>query len=176
VQEFNGLVSIKGQRKLALFTLISATFFLHPDHAFFLPEFSFFHHRQLNVVSYLYAMSKVKSAFFCSNCGYESAKWVGKCPSCQQWNTFIEEIIQKDNTRNSATWKEETPKHSSKIVSLNEIEKDHNEGSGTEQGTWRRNSSRVTHPGSRRTGNREVDLISSECVTHDRTPHPIREW
>jgi DNA repair protein RadA/Sms len=74
------------------------------------------------MVSYLYAMSKVKSAFFCSNCGYESAKWVGKCPSCQQWNSFIEEIIQKDNTRNSASWKEETPKHSNKIVSLNEIE------------------------------------------------------
>jgi DNA repair protein RadA/Sms len=42
-------------------------------------------------------MSKVKTAFFCSNCGYESAKWLGKCPSCEQWNTFIEEVIIKDN-------------------------------------------------------------------------------
>ena len=42
-------------------------------------------------------MSKVKTAFFCSNCGYESAKWLGKCPSCEQWNTFVEEIVQKDD-------------------------------------------------------------------------------
>ena len=66
-------------------------------------------------------MSKVKSAFFCSNCGYESAKWVGKCPSCQQWNSFIEEIIQKE-TRNPASWKEESSKHTSKIVSIDQIE------------------------------------------------------
>ena len=40
-------------------------------------------------------MSKIKTAFFCSNCGYESTKWLGKCPSCQQWNTFVEEVIDK---------------------------------------------------------------------------------
>ena len=38
-------------------------------------------------------MSKTKTAFFCSNCGQESAKWVGKCPSCNEWNTFVEEVI-----------------------------------------------------------------------------------
>src|SRR5271154_2524290 len=42
-------------------------------------------------------MSKVKTAFFCTNCGHESAKWIGKCPSCEQWNTFIEEVIVRDN-------------------------------------------------------------------------------
>ncbi|MBV7528821.1 DNA repair protein RadA [Chitinophaga sp. sic0106] len=41
-------------------------------------------------------MSKIKTAFFCQNCGYESAKWNGKCPSCGQWNTFVEERVQKD--------------------------------------------------------------------------------
>jgi DNA repair protein RadA/Sms len=40
-------------------------------------------------------MAKVKSAFFCSQCGYESAKWLGKCPSCGTWNTFVEEVIHK---------------------------------------------------------------------------------
>ena len=44
-------------------------------------------------------MSKVKTAYFCQNCGYESAKWLGKCPSCQQWNTFVEELIQKDSRK-----------------------------------------------------------------------------
>lgn len=40
-------------------------------------------------------MAKVKSAFFCQNCGYETPKWLGKCPSCGEWNTFVEELIQK---------------------------------------------------------------------------------
>ncbi|HEX8376875.1 MAG TPA: ATPase domain-containing protein, partial [Pedobacter sp.] len=40
-------------------------------------------------------MAKTKSAYFCQSCGYESAKWLGKCPSCNQWNSFVEEVIQK---------------------------------------------------------------------------------
>ena len=40
-------------------------------------------------------MSKVKTAFFCSSCGYESTKWTGKCPSCNSWNSFVQEVIQK---------------------------------------------------------------------------------
>jgi len=43
-------------------------------------------------------LSKTRFAYFCQSCGYESAKWLGKCPSCQQWNTFAEEIIEKANT------------------------------------------------------------------------------
>lgn len=38
-------------------------------------------------------MAKTKSVYFCQNCGHESAKWVGKCPSCGEWNTFAEEKI-----------------------------------------------------------------------------------
>ncbi|MFD2863694.1 DNA repair protein RadA [Mucilaginibacter antarcticus] len=41
-------------------------------------------------------MAKSKIAYFCQSCGFESAKWLGKCPSCQQWNTFVEEVIEKD--------------------------------------------------------------------------------
>ena len=40
-------------------------------------------------------MAKIKSAFFCQNCGHETPKWLGKCPSCNEWNTFVEEIIEK---------------------------------------------------------------------------------
>lgn len=43
-------------------------------------------------------MAKTKVAYFCQSCGFESPKWLGKCPSCQQWNTFAEEIIEKQNT------------------------------------------------------------------------------
>jgi DNA repair protein RadA/Sms len=42
-------------------------------------------------------MAKIKTAFFCSACGYESPKWVGKCPSCGTWNTFTEEVIQRES-------------------------------------------------------------------------------
>lgn len=42
-------------------------------------------------------MSKVKTSFFCSNCGYESAKWIGKCPACNEWNVFTEEVIIKES-------------------------------------------------------------------------------
>jgi DNA repair protein RadA/Sms len=68
-------------------------------------------------------MSKVKTAFFCQNCGYESVKWVGQCPSCGQWNTFVEEVIQKETNKNDTnTWKNYTEeKRTNKTVSLNEI-------------------------------------------------------
>lgn len=36
---------------------------------------------------------KKKTVFFCQNCGYESAKWMGQCPGCREWNTFVEETI-----------------------------------------------------------------------------------
>lgn len=49
-------------------------------------------------------MAKIKSAYFCQSCGFESAKWLGKCPSCIQWNTFVEEVIEKP-TSNNAVWK-----------------------------------------------------------------------
>ena len=68
-------------------------------------------------------MSKVKTAFFCRNCGYESAKWLGKCPSCNEWNTFTEEIIQKENskTSNNNNWDGYTEEKNGKTVLLKDI-------------------------------------------------------
>jgi DNA repair protein RadA/Sms len=43
-------------------------------------------------------MAKIKKAFFCRNCGYESAKWLGRCSSCGEWNTFVEEVISVSQT------------------------------------------------------------------------------
>lgn len=51
-------------------------------------------------------MSKVKTAFFCQHCGYESAKWLGKCPACSQWNTFVEEVVQKNQSAEKSSWQE----------------------------------------------------------------------
>ena len=67
-------------------------------------------------------MSKIKTAFFCSNCGYESAKWTGKCPSCNEWNTFVEEVITKDNKLEEADWKKlSQDKKEGRTISLHEV-------------------------------------------------------
>ena len=47
-------------------------------------------------------MAKDKIAYVCSNCGQESAKWIGKCPSCGQWNTFKEIRISNDTGQMAA--------------------------------------------------------------------------
>ncbi len=67
-------------------------------------------------------MSKIKTAYFCSNCGYESAKWLGKCPSCNTWNTFVEEVISKGNDKNDNGWKDfHNDKRTSKTILLNDV-------------------------------------------------------
>jgi DNA repair protein RadA/Sms len=68
-------------------------------------------------------MAKVQTTFFCRNCGASSAKWVGKCPSCNEWNTFIEEVIHKEKNDYKSTWKKESNGISKKPVLLNQIEK-----------------------------------------------------
>ena len=47
--------------------------------------------------------AKVKKAFFCKNCGFEAPKWLGRCPSCGEWNTFAEEIISKESSSVAAS-------------------------------------------------------------------------
>ncbi len=42
-------------------------------------------------------MAKVKKAWFCTSCGNESAKWMGQCPACGEWNTLVEEIVSKES-------------------------------------------------------------------------------
>jgi DNA repair protein RadA/Sms len=42
-------------------------------------------------------MAKTKSAFFCQQCGHETPKWTGKCSSCGAWNSYVEEVIQRDD-------------------------------------------------------------------------------
>lgn len=43
-------------------------------------------------------MAKTKTAYFCQNCGYQSPKWMGKCSSCNEWNTFNEEVVEKKSS------------------------------------------------------------------------------
>lgn len=46
-------------------------------------------------------MAKIKSKFVCQQCGYEAPKWLGRCPSCSEWNSFVEETIIKTNESKS---------------------------------------------------------------------------
>ena len=67
-------------------------------------------------------MAKEKTVYVCSNCGQESPKWVGKCPSCGEWNTYVEEVIRKEvvNKRPVSGIETEKPKP----IILSEIEAD----------------------------------------------------
>ncbi|MCF3110859.1 DNA repair protein RadA [Niabella sp. CC-SYL272] len=66
-------------------------------------------------------MAKVKKSFFCQQCGYESVKWLGQCPSCGQWNTFVEEIIDKGSDKTD--WNQYTGevKRSNKTISIHDV-------------------------------------------------------
>ncbi len=67
-------------------------------------------------------MAKSKSTFFCQSCGYESAKWLGKCPSCGSWNTFAEELIVKEETAKNE-WRQDSGRQRSvKAKTLDEVE------------------------------------------------------
>ncbi len=50
-------------------------------------------------------MAKLKTTFFCQNCGAQYAKWLGQCTSCREWNTIVEEIVQKEE---KPAWKSES--------------------------------------------------------------------
>ena len=65
-------------------------------------------------------MAKVKSYFFCSECGYQSSSWLGKCPECGKWNTFSEEVVQAVKPASSSKLRSplatSTPKPISQVV------------------------------------------------------------
>jgi len=56
-------------------------------------------------------LSKVRKVFICSSCGAQSPKWTGKCPSCGEWNTYQEEVLQRDTSAEPGrnAWKNGTP-------------------------------------------------------------------
>lgn len=65
-------------------------------------------------------MAKGKTAvFFCQSCGYESAKWMGQCPGCKEWNSFVEEMVDKKNT--SKAGKQMSDKNRAKPAPLSAI-------------------------------------------------------
>ncbi len=63
-------------------------------------------------------MAKTKTTFFCQNCGYQASKWLGKCPACGEWNTFVEEVVSKADDKKHGVKKGEKK---SKPVSVSQI-------------------------------------------------------
>ncbi len=75
-------------------------------------------------------MAKAKTtAFFCKECGYESAKWVGQCPACRQWNTMVEEPVGKKSV--SSPSGRQTPLIKSRPARLSEISIEEKDRVGT---------------------------------------------
>ena len=64
---------------------------------------------------------KTKSVFFCSNCGAESPKWVGKCPACGEWNTFVEETVAAKPKKSQGYLPEGGKTHSITPVKISEV-------------------------------------------------------
>jgi len=60
-------------------------------------------------------MSKTRLKYICSNCGYESLRWIGKCPECESWNSFVEELVESGKKKHS------TAKSKVNISRINEI-------------------------------------------------------
>jgi len=63
-------------------------------------------------------MSKTKTIWVCQNCGVESSKWIGRCPSCNEWNTYVEEIVRKESAGKTPGY---TSTGTAKPVTLQEI-------------------------------------------------------
>ena len=67
------------------------------------------------------AKGKTVTVFFCQNCGYESTKWLGQCPGCREWNTFVEETIDKAVLKNTGTGSRRERREASEPCVLSEI-------------------------------------------------------
>lgn len=68
-------------------------------------------------------MAKVKTKFICSNCGFESIKWQGRCPECEQWNTFSEEIVESEKEKLKSSVRRSSFSVS-KLKEINSVESD----------------------------------------------------
>lgn len=82
-------------------------------------------------------MAKLKTTFFCQNCGSQYAKWQGQCTACREWNTIVEEVVQKEE---KSIWKTSTSnsKRVSKPLRINEIDVSHEARMNTEDAEFNR--------------------------------------
>lgn len=77
-------------------------------------------------------MSKIKSTYFCQNCGNQSSKWLGKCPACNEWNTFVEEVISTGKEEKKPYLKDSKKPKPQPITSIS-FEKENRINTGMEE-------------------------------------------
>ena len=62
-------------------------------------------------------MAKSKTVFFCKECGHESIKWLGQCPMCKEWDSFVEQKVEKHSARSSSSSKTFLERNVAKSIS-----------------------------------------------------------
>ena len=103
-------------------------------------------------------MAKGKtSIFFCQSCGYESSKWMGQCPGCKEWNTFVEEVVDKKSAGTLA--KQKATASEAKVLPLSQIEMTYDKRVSTDM----KELDRVLGGGvsGRRSRNRKIHIAAS---------------
>ena len=106
-----------------------------------------------------------KSVFFCQNCGHEEAKWLGQCPGCGEWNTFVEEKIGSGVTKGSTQGAKAVRElvREAKVIPLNDVtaEDDVRCAAGAGSGPGRRHRAGLPGAGGRRSRYRKVYFAAS---------------
>ena len=123
-------------------------------------------------------MAKVKKAFFCKNCGFEAPKWLGRCPSCGEWNTFTEEIIARESGSVPAA-NAAGPLPAAKPQRVGDIrESEHRRTRrGQRRGepcAGRRDGAGVADPRGRGAGHRQVDPLAADRTGGERAENALR--
>ena len=115
-------------------------------------------------------MAKTKTTFFLSNCGTQPCKMVGQCGACKEWNTIIEEVIQKEEKRvwKQATTAKKTINKPLKVadIQLNPEERIVNQQHRIRHGLRWRIGERFYNTIGRRTRYWKIDLITASCFKH----------
>ena len=121
-------------------------------------------------------MAKEKTVYVCSNCGQESPKWVGKCPSCGAWNTYVEEIVRKETVNKRPVSGMETAK--AKPVTLDEIAADDEPRIDLHDAELNRvlggrSGTRLAGADRRRTGYRKIHPGAADHPPHTGETYPL---
>ncbi len=122
---------------------------------------------------------KEKTVWFCSNCGNEYPKWMGRCPACGEWNTMVEQKVVTGASRRVSA-QETVPgagrrpqKLKDKLVLRGQALV---EQRGDRPGTRWRNSRRLPCPDRRRTGDRQVHPLAPDSAWMPVAENPLCHW
>ena len=120
-------------------------------------------------------MAKVKTAFFCQNCGAQHAKWMGQCTTCNEWNTLVEEIVQKEEKHKWNVTAEKSGPNKALAISQIQIQKEQRIGTQNQElrlRSWRRSCSWICSSSRWRTWNWKINAAFRDC-SKNKTKSPL---